>query len=233
MKSEKKSEKTTKRKKPSRPASQAHLPIAEIKENTIIMRDGTLRAVLMVGSINFALKSEDEQNALISSYVGFLNSIDFPLQIVSQSRKLQMKPYLEQLRQLEKQQANELLRIQIADYRAFVQELVEIGQIMTKRFYVVVPYDPLSNKKKSFWARFQEVLKPALTVRLKDERFRERRADLDSRLRQVSGGLEGMGLNVVELDTQALIELFYATYNPDIAFAEQLGKVGELRIEEN
>lgn len=233
MKSEKKSEKTTKRKKPSRPASQAHLPIAEIKENTIIMRDGTLRAVLMVGSINFALKSEDEQNALISSYVGFLNSIDFPLQIVSQSRKLQMKPYLEQLRQLEKQQANELLRIQIADYRAFVQELVEIGQIMTKRFYVVVPYDPLSNKRKSFWARFQEVLKPALTVRLKDERFRERRADLDSRLRQVSGGLEGMGLNVVELDTQALIELFYATYNPDIAFAEQLGKVGELRIEEN
>jgi len=232
MKSEKKSEKTTKRKKPSRPASQAHLPIAEIKENTIIMRDGTLRAVLMVGSINFALKSEDEQNALISSYVGFLNSIDFPLQIVSQSRKLQMKPYLEQLRQLEKQQANELLRIQIADYRAFVQELVEIGQIMTKRFYVVVPYDPLSNKRKSFWARFQEVLKPALTVRLKDERFRERRADLDSRLRQVSGGLEGMGLNVVELDTQALIELFYATYNPDIAFAEQLGKIGELRIEE-
>ena len=77
------------------------------------------------------------------------------------------------------------------------------------------------------------MLKPALTVRLKDERFRERRADLDSRLRQVSGGLEGMGLNVVELDTQALIELFYATYNPDIAFAEQLGKVGELRIEEN
>ena len=232
MKSEKKSEKTTKRKKPTRPASQAHLPIAEIKENTVVMRDGTLRAVLMVGSINFALKSEDEQNALISSYVGFLNSIDFPLQIVSQSRKLQMKPYLEQLFQLEKQQANELLRIQIADYRAFVQELVEIGQIMTKRFYVVVPYDPLSNKKKSFWARFQEVLKPALTVRLKDERFRERRADLDSRLRQVSGGLEGMGLNVVELDTQALIELFYATYNPDIAFAEQLGKIGELRIEE-
>src|SRR3989338_4566094 len=232
MKSEKKSEKTTKRKKPSRPASQAHLPIAEIKENTVLLKDGTLRAVLMVGSINFALKSEDEQNALISSYVGFLNSIDFPLQIVSQSRKLQMKPYLEQLRQLEKQQANELLRIQIADYRAFVQELVEIGQIMTKRFYVVVPYDPLSNKKKSFWARFQEVLKPALTVRLKDERFRERRADLDSRLRQVSGGLEGMGLNVVELDTQALIELFYATYNPDIAFAEQLGKIGELRIEE-
>ena len=232
MKSEKKSEKTTKRKKPTRPASQAHLPIAEIKENTVVMRDGTLRAVLMVGSINFALKSEDEQNALISSYVGFLNSIDFPLQIVSQSRKLQMKPYLEQLFQLEKKQANELLRIQIADYRAFVQELVEIGQIMTKRFYVVVPYDPLSNKKKSCWARFQEVLKPALTVRLKDERFRERRADLDSRLRQVSGGLEGMGLNVVELDTQALIELFYATYNPDIAFAEQLGKIGELRIEE-
>jgi hypothetical protein len=132
---------------------------------------------------------------------------------------------------LEREQKNELLQVQIADYRAFIQELVDLGQIMTKRFYVVVPYDPLSNKKKNFFTRLQEVLKPALTVRLKDERFKERKKDLDLRVRQVVGGLESMGLSVVELDTQALIELFYTTYNPDIAFSEQLQKISDIRVE--
>jgi hypothetical protein len=150
---------------------------------------------------------------------------------VIQSRQLQIQPYLEKLVALEREQKNELLQVQIADYRAFIQELVDLGQIMTKRFYVVVPYDPLSNKKKNFFTRLQEVLKPALTVRLKDERFKERKKDLDLRVRQVVGGLESMGLSVVELDTQALIELFYTTYNPDIAFSEQLQKISDIRVE--
>lgn len=224
-------EEKIKKKKNSKPATQANVPIAEIKDGVVILKDGTLRSVLMTSSINFSLKSEDEQNALISSYVSFLNSIDFPLQIVVQSRRLQIKPYIEKLQEIERQQTNELLRVQTADYRSFVEELVEIGQIMTKKFYVVVPFDPLSNKKKSFFARFKEVLKPAFTVRLKEERFQKRKADLDMRLRQVVSGLEGMGLQVVPLDTQALIELFYSTYNPDIAFAEQLQPIEQLRVE--
>ena len=92
---------------------------------------------------------------------------------------------------MERQQTNELLRVQTADYRSFVEELVQMGQIMSKKFYVVVPFDPLSNKKKSFFTRFNEVLKPAFTVRLKEERFQKRKADLDMRLRQVVSGLEG------------------------------------------
>lgn len=220
------------KKKMKAPAAQTHLPIAEIKDNTVILKDGTLRSVLLVSSINFALKSDDEQNALISSYVGFLNSIDFPLQIVMQSRKLQIQPYLDNLIKMERAMTNELLRIQIADYRAFVKELVEIGQIMTKRFYVVVPYDPLSNKKKGFIARFKEVIKPAITIRVKEERFQARKKDLESRVRQVVGGLESMGLQIAELDTQSLIELYYSSYNPDIAFAQELQNIGELQIEE-
>lgn len=148
-----------------------------------------------------------------------------------QSRKLQIKPYVEQLIKAEKDQINELLRVQIADYRNFVQELVDMGQIMTKRFYVVVPYDPLSNRQKSFWSRFKEVLKPAVTVRLKEERFKQRREDLDSRVRQVVSGLGGMGLETVRLDSQALIELYYANYNPDIAFSEQLGNIREIQVD--
>lgn len=225
-------EKVKKKKSNKRPATQTHLSIAEIKEGVVVLKDGTLRAVLMTSSINFSLKSEDEQNALISSYVSFLNSIDFPLQIVVQSRQLQIKPYMEKLREMERQQANELLRVQTADYRAFVEELVQMGQIMTKKFFVIVPYDPMSNKRKSFFARFKEILKPALTVRLKEQRFAQRKGDLDTRVRQVMQGLDGMGLQTVQLDTQALIELYYSTYNPDIAFAEQLQPVERLQVEQ-
>jgi type IV secretory pathway VirB4 component len=226
MKSKKAIKKTN-----SKPSAQAYLPIAEIKDNTVVLKDGTLRAVLLTSSINFALKSEDEQNATISSYVGFLNSLDFPVQIVIQSRRLQIQPYLDKLIGLEQNQVNELLRVQIADYRSFISELVDIGKIMTKRYYVVVPYDPLSNTKKSFWSRFKEVLKPALSLRLKEERFLQRKRDLDLRVRHVESGLSGMGLQVAQLDTQSLIELYYSTYNPDIAFAEQLEDVSKQQIE--
>lgn len=219
-------------KKNTRPSTQTHLPIAEIKDGVVVLKDGTLRAVLMVSSINFALKSDDEQNAIISAYVGFLNSIDFPLQIVVQSRRLQMKPYIEQLRTLEKEQTNQLLQVQIADYRAFIQELVEIGQIMTKRFYVIVPYDPISNKKKSFWSSFKEVFRPAITIRMKEDRFLQRKRDLDLRVRQVVGGLQSVGLQLAQLDTQSLIELYYTTYNPGLAFTEGLGKIDDIRVEE-
>lgn len=220
-----------KKSKSKAPSTQSHLPIAEVKDGVVVMKDGTLRKVLMTSSINFALKSEDEQNALIGSYVGFLNSLDFPLQIVVQSRKLQIQPYLDRLAGLQKEQTNELLSVQMADYRAFVEELVEIGQIMTKRFYVVVPYDPLSNKKKSFWTRLKEVMKPTLTIKIKEEKFQKKKGELDMRVRKVTSGLESMGLTIVELDTQALIELYYTTYNPDIAFAESLAPIDTLQIE--
>ncbi|KKW42256.1 MAG: hypothetical protein UY92_C0009G0060 [Candidatus Magasanikbacteria bacterium GW2011_GWA2_56_11] len=225
-------DKLKKKPKPKHPATQAHLPVAEIKDGVVVLRDGTMRAVLLVSSINFSLKSEDEQNAIISSYVGFLNSLDFPIQIVVQSRRLQIRPYLDRLIKMEREQVNELLRIQTADYRSFVEELVQIGQIMTKRYYVIVPYDPLSNKRKSFWSRFKEVVKPALSVRLKEERFKQRQEDIALRVRHIVSGLSSIGLSAVELDTQALIELFYSTYNPDTAFAETLSNVEDIRLEQ-
>lgn len=219
-------------KKQKMPSTQLHLPIQEIREGTVVLKDGTLRAVLLVSSINFALKSEDEQNALIGSYVSFLNSLDFPLQIVIQSRQLQIKPYLESLAEIERQQTNELLATQIADYRSFITELVEIGQIMTKRFYVTVPYDPMTNKKKSFWVRTKEVFSSRSAIKLKEKKFQERKEYLDSRVRQTVTNLESMSLEVVQLDTQALIELFYSSYNPDLAFTEQLGSIDDIRIDE-
>lgn len=212
-------------------ATQQHLSIAEIKQDTVVLKDGTLRAVLLVSSINFALKNEDEQNAIVSGYVSFLNSLEHPLQVVMQSRRLQIKPYLDRLLKQEREQTNELLRTQIADYRSFVSQLVELGEIMSKQFYAVVPYDPLSNKNRSFWSRFSEVLNPAATVKLKGERFAKRKYDLDQRVRQIESGLMSIGLTAARLDTQSLIELFFSTYNTDIALAEELPSLNQLQVE--
>ncbi len=218
-------------KKSTFPAAQRFISVSEIKQDTLIMKDGTLRSILMVSSINFALKNEDEQNATISAYVSFLNSIDHPLQVVIQSRELYIQPYLLDLVKREREQTNELLRTQIADYRSFVSELVEMGEIMSKNFYVVVPYDPLSNKQKSFWSRFSEVFNPIATVKLKAERFAKRKYDLDQRVRQVESGLRSIGLEVVRLDTQSLVEVLYSTYNPDIALTERLAPLNEMKLE--
>lgn len=213
-------------------STQKFLDIASIHDDVVVMKDGTLRAVLMVSSINFALKSEDEQNALIGSYASFLNTLDFPIQVVIQSRPLNVDNYLMRLVDAEKTQENELLRLQIADYRNFISELVQLGQIMSKKFFVIIPFNPLSDKRKSFWSRLSETITPALSVRLQRAKFLERKKNLNMRTDQVVGHLGSMGLNVVALDTQSLIELYYNSYNPDVAAIEKLVDVGKIQIED-
>ncbi len=211
-------------------STQKYLDIAEIKEDTVIMRDGTLRAVILVSSINFALKSEDEQNAIISAYVNFLNNFDFPLQIVIQSRELNIDHYIEALRQKEKEQTNELLKIQTAEYIQYITEFISMSRIMNKRFYVVVTYNPLSDKQKRFISRFIDVLRPATLIKMKGEKFLLRRSELTRRVEDIINGLSSTGLNAVQLDTQSLIELFYNTYNPGTSANQKMVDVNQLRI---
>lgn len=208
--------------------TQKYLDVAELRDDVVIMKDGTLRAVLMVSSLNFALKSEDEQNAIIAAYVGFLNNLEYPLQIVVQSREFKIDEYLVSLEQRYKEQTNELLRVQTAEYLSYIKELISLGKIMHKRFYVVVTYNPLSNKQKSFISRFLETFKPASLVRLKEEKFQRRRESLIARAETVMGGLQSMGLSSTLLETQGLIELLYATYNPETSQNEQLVDVNKL-----
>jgi len=214
------------------PATQRFLDIAEIRDDMVILGDGTVRSVLLVSSINFALKSEMEQEAIIQSYVTFLNGLDFPIQIVIQSRRMNIDGYAASLVEQEKTTGNDLLRAQIADYRTFVSELVELGQIMQKRFYVVLPYDPLTNKKRGFWQRLSLVLSPVTAARLNDRQLADRREQLSRRTDMVAGNLVSMGLQTARLDTQGLIELYYDAYNPDVFEAERLGELGKIRIEE-
>ena len=162
-------------------STQKFLDISEIKEDCVVLKDGTLRAVLLVSSINFSLKSEDEQNAIIAAYVSFLNFLEFPLQIVIQSRQLDIDSYLERLKKIEKEQTNELLRMQTTEYRQYVTELVKLADIMTKRFYLVVPYNPISDKQKSWWSRFLELFTAASEIKLNQEQFLKRRRALRQR----------------------------------------------------
>lgn len=213
-------------------STQQYLDIAEIKDNTVVLKDGTLRAVLMVSSINFALKSEDEQNAVIGSYVRFLNNLAFTLQIVVQSRELDIDNYLTYLKEKEKEQVNKLLKIQTADYIEYIKELTSLGRIMSKRFFVIVPYDPVTDKHKGFFSSIKEALRPATIIKLKEQTFNRYQEMLDRRVDSVIGGLESMGVSVARLDTQSLIELYYKTYNPETSKNQPLVELGRLKVEE-
>lgn len=212
-------------------STQQYLDIAEIKDNTVVMKDGTLRAVLLVSSINFALKSEDEQNAVIDSYIRFLNNLSFTLQIVIQSRELDIDNYLEYLKSKEKEQINKLLKVQTADYIDYIKELTSLGRIMNKRFYVIVPYDPLTDKHKSFFSSITEALKPATIIKLKEKTFLKYQDLLDRRVESIASGLESMGVAVARLDTQSLIELYYKTYNPETSPNQNLVDLQKLRVD--
>lgn len=217
-------------KRSSIPSTQKYLNVSEIRDNVIIMDDGTLRSIVMVSSINFALKNEDEQNAIIGAYVSFLNNLSFPLQLVIYSRELNIENYLNDLRTKEKVQTNELLKAQTLEYIDYVAELVSLGKIMNKRFYVVVSYNPMSDDKKGFVARIGEIFSPASLLKMKQDKFDRLKKELDRRVDSVVGGLASIGLNVVELDTQALIEMLYNVYNPEVSPNQPLKDVNTMRV---
>jgi len=212
-------------------STQIFLDIAEIKNDTVILKDGSLRAILMVSSINFALKSEDEQSALVSSYVGFLNYLDFPIQIVIQSRKLNIDTYIKRIEDAEAGLTNDLLKKQIVNYKAYIHELIELGDIMTKRFYICIPYSPLEDKNRGFWSRLGAVFTPAKVIQLKEEKFQQYLHELNQRVSHVEMNISGLGLTTARLDTQGLIELLYDAYNPTTAEYQKLVSMDKIRVE--
>ncbi len=217
--------------KGKRPSTQKYLDISEIRDDIVIMKDGTVRAAAIVSSVNFALKSEDEQQAVVQAYMQFLNGIDYPLQIVIHSRRMRIEDYITRMKESSAELKNELLRAQTVDYVNFIQELVSGSEIMSKRFYIVVPYDPITSKKRGFWTRFQEVLTPGSRVKLSEKQFKLRSEEMNQRMGQALGSLNSMGLSGARLDTQGLIELYYNSYNPVVSEAQPLRAAGELDLD--
>lgn len=210
-------------------SSQKYLEISEIKDNVVIMKNGSLRAVLMVSSVNFALKSIDEQDAIIYRYQSFLNSLDFSIQIVVNSRQLNIDTYLDVLREEEKKQTSDLLRMQISSYIEYIGGLVKMANIVTKTFYIVVPFSVLESKDGSVSSKISSVTN-ATTVMAGREAFEKYSDQLFQRVDHVVENLSGAGLRMTMLNTQELIELYYNTYNPESVEKKGLADIGDIDL---
>ena len=205
--------------------TQNFVPIQEVRDGIVILKDGSMRAILMTSSVNFALKSEDEQLALLVQFQNFLNSLDFSIQIFIQSRDLDIRPYIAKLEVLYKAQTTDLMRIQTREYIEFVKTFVAGASIMTKRFFIVVPYSQaiLSSGKGGM-----SFGKNKGNTAENSARFEENRSQIEQRVAVIEQGMARTGIRIVNLGTEEIIELFYKMFNPGdlskpIALEEQAG----------
>jgi|TARA_Y100000310_G_scaffold175693_1_gene175754 hypothetical protein len=207
-------------------ATQRFVPISEIRNDTVLLKKGGLRAVLDVETLNFNLKSETEQQGIIAGYEAFINTLTFPLQIVVRSTKVNIDPYIEQIHQKAIAQENELLREQTESYAVFVEKIVEVADIMQKKFLVVIPLDDAEEKKSPLSQFFSWIgiddSSSKITYRRKY--FNEKVAKLKDRVNLVDAGLRNIGLSTRRLTTMELIELYYEIYNPKTSQEQKLPK---------
>jgi type IV secretory pathway VirB4 component len=216
-------------------STQSSLPFAEIRDGIIIMNDGSFRAVVRAESINFDLMSAQEQEAVEYAYQSFLNSLYFQTQIFIKSRKIDMRPYLERLSKIRTEMDNLLLAMLMEDYIYFISDLVDQTNIMSKEFYVTVPFYPDESIQKAV-----EQTKSAVSnllnrdsgsrqVVINEQDLEKAKTELKNRVQSVVNGLIQVGINSSPLSTQELIQLMYNTYNPDTASRQTLGDLKELQ----
>ena len=214
-------------------STQTHLRIGEIRDNVLVLKNGGMRAILKTSSINFNLKSEQEQNAIIVGYQGFLNSLEFPIQILIRSKKLNIDQYINQVKKLGDKQKNKLLQEQTFEYAQYIKRLVEYADIMEKEFYVVIPYNPIRSAGQGAFKGFFQRLAPKDSyndIKKRHSEFNQLKKNLSQRINTVKSGLEQCGLKVKQLNTQEIIELQYESYNPKISRSSKLQKVSETDI---
>ncbi|HEV2412513.1 MAG TPA: hypothetical protein VGS28_01765 [Candidatus Saccharimonadales bacterium] len=213
-------------------STQNLLEIAEIRDGIVIMNDGSFRAVILARSINFDLMSAGEKESVEYAYQNFLNSLYFPVQIVVRSRKVDMRPYLEKLNRIRTEQDNMLLALLMEDYIYYVSQLVEQTNIMSKQFYVVVPYfseikaGQVAAQTKGFLSGILGSSKQQLIIN--ESALVKAKTELQNRVQSVVNGLLQLGVQAVPLDTQELIELYYDVYNPDTATRQPLPELNNM-----
>ncbi|MDZ4225957.1 MAG: hypothetical protein U1C66_00505, partial [Patescibacteria group bacterium] len=197
--------------------TQEFVPIKEVRDGLVILKDGSLRSLLMASSINLALKSNDEQQAIIGQFQNFLNSLEFPVQFFIESRKLDIRPYIALLEERYVQELDDLMKIQIREYVTFIKDFTERANIMSKNFFIVVPYDPALITRRGGGLGAVSSLLPTSKGEsgpLTDEQFEQYRTQLEQRISVIEQGLIHTGVRVVKLGTEEVIELFYKLFNP-------------------
>jgi hypothetical protein len=213
-------------------STQQFLPFSAIYDDIIVTKKAQFCMVLMVNSVNFGLKSEEEQNAIIYQYQSFLNSLSFPIQIVMHSKQLDLTGYIKDLEGRVAQEANELIRYQIQEYIDFIGKLISIANIMDKKFFIIVPYQlpPSEIPSGGFFSTLFGGSHVHLRVPLK--KFIKVKETLTERANVALSGLASLGISSQILNTKQLIELFYRTYNPEEAMREKLnGEIETVGIE--
>ena len=195
-------------------STQEFLPVSEVRAGVVILKDGSLRAILLASSLNFALKSEDEQTAFIMQFQNFLNSLDFSVQIFVQSRMLDIRPYVATLEAAYKEQLDDLMRIQIREYIQFVKSFTEAANIMTKNFFLAVPYSPTVNIRKTGILSKLPFGKKGANTEESNRTYEEQVTQLEQRVSIVQQGLVRTGVRTVQLGTEEAIELLYKLFNP-------------------
>ena len=194
-------------------STQQFVPIEDIRDGLLILSDGSLRAIIMASSLNFSLKSDDERQAILLQFQDFLNSLDFSVQIYIQSRKLDIRPYLALLEERYKEQTNDLMKIQTEQYIDFIKKFTESTSIMTKSFFIVVPYDvALVNTGGQFLSSIFG--KKTSQAQVDSENFAENRAQIEQRIAVIEQGLVRCGIRVARLGNEETVELFYKIFNP-------------------
>ncbi len=202
--------------KPTSKSTQQFVPVSEVRDGILILKDKSLRAILLASSINFALKSEDEQTAFIVQFQNFLNSLDFSCEIFVQSRMLDIRPYIASLEVAYKGQLDDLMRIQIREYIEFIKSFTEAANIMTKNFFVVVPYSStaISLSGSGGIAGKLPFGRKKNTAEDANRSFEEQVSQLEQRISIVQQGLVRCGVRTVQLGTEEAIELMYKLFNP-------------------
>lgn len=198
-------------------ATQDFVPLKEVRDGIVVLKDGSLRAVLMASSINLALKSQDEQQAIIGQFQNFLNSLEFSVQFFVESRELDIRPYIALLEDRYAKELDDLMKIQIREYIAFIKDFTERANIMSKNFFIVVPYDPaLVARGGGVGGALSNLLSPttSVTSTLTDEQFEQYRTQIEQRISVIEQGLVRTGVRIVTLGTEEVIELFYKLFNP-------------------
>ena len=194
------------------PASQDFVAIRDIRDGIVILKNGQICKVLLASSVNFALKSQDEQRAILFQFQNFLNTLDFSLQIYVQSRRLNIEPYLTMLAGRQDAQDNDLMRIQLREYIEFIRSFVTDVDVMSKNFFVIVPY---TSVKVNLSKTFGNILSQGRVSGVQDDTaLEEQRLQLEQRQAVVEQGLNRMGVRTIALATDELVELFYHIYNP-------------------
>jgi len=211
-------------------STQNTLLISEIKDGVVVMRDGSLRGVILGSAINFDLMSSAEQGSVEFAYQGFINSLHFPIQIVIKSQRIDLTGYMEKLAALRGEQPNELLGALMDDYIANVRTLVDEVNIMDKQFYVVVPYFPPLNVQKSSTLinGLKAAFEPTPVITVAEEDFRKYKQELSQRMALAASGMSQMGIRAISLGTQELVDLYYSWYNPEVAQNQKLIDVAQM-----